>query len=106
MTDMKDFSQFLTETRDRLLGSMNLAPRRSGIVFAAQGIGFFAAGAIIGGGLALLFAPTSGTELRKSLVGFFSRAAKKTVDNVEHQVSAMEAEGGASKPGSRPSHHA
>jgi len=106
MTDVKEISQFLRDTSDRLLDSMNLARRRSGMAGAFQGLGFFAAGAIVGGGLALLFAPSSGAELRRSIAGFFSRTTKKVVDGVEHQVSVMEGEGGASKPGSRSTHHA
>ena len=104
--NMKDLNNFLTAARDKFLGSMNLAPRRPGIFVALQGIGMFTAGAVVGGAFGLLFAPTSGAELRKSLVGFFSKASKKVVDTVEHQVQNMEAEGGASKPGSRASHQA
>ena len=42
MTDVKEISQFLRDTSDRLLDSMNLARRRSGMAGAFQGLGFFA----------------------------------------------------------------
>jgi hypothetical protein len=54
-------------TRDELLQMIGLQTQRSSGESMLTTLGTFAAGALIGAGLALLFAPKSGQELRSEL---------------------------------------
>ncbi|MGO9839276.1 MAG: YtxH domain-containing protein [Polyangiaceae bacterium] len=66
---------------ERLLQRMGLQ-RREGLT---QPVVFFAAGAVFGAGAGLLFAPTSGSELRRNLGTFFSGK----VDEVTSRIKAV-----------------
>ena len=71
LSSMKSFADTLAEnlpTREDLVNAIGLASRRSTTTsdFASV-IGVFGAGLLIGAGLALLFAPKSGEEMRREL---------------------------------------
>jgi ElaB/YqjD/DUF883 family membrane-anchored ribosome-binding protein len=70
---------------DTLLDRMGLQRRRSGIVPVL----WFAAGAIVAGGVVLLLAPESGKSLRKRIAGFLddgNETIATKADGVEHRV--------------------
>lgn len=70
MSSMKNLAETLAEnlpTRDDLVNAIGLASRRSTTSDFASVIGVFGAGLLIGAGLALLFAPKSGEEMRRDL---------------------------------------
>ena len=54
-------------TREDLVNAIGVASRRSTTSDLASVIGVFGAGLLIGAGLALLFAPKTGTEMRREL---------------------------------------
>jgi hypothetical protein len=56
-----------SENINRLLHALGLEPRRSASSYILPALGVFAAGALVGGALGLLFAPKSGRELRSDL---------------------------------------
>jgi hypothetical protein len=60
----------------RALSWLGLTRRRSPL----QGVATFGAGAIVGAGVALLVAPTSGAELRARLLRVLGGASQKTPD--------------------------
>ena len=64
MMDMKDVKEMFPHNIERLLGELGLQKRRSAADYILPAVGVFAAGAIVGGILGLLFAPSSGRELR------------------------------------------
>lgn len=53
---------------------VGLQRSRSRVTRLAQGVGLFGAGVALGGGLALLLAPHSGSEMRRRLSGQAQRA--------------------------------
>ncbi len=70
MTSMNKITDSLIEslpTREDLVNALGLASRRSTTADFASVIGIFGAGLLIGAGLALLFAPKSGEDLRHDL---------------------------------------
>lgn len=78
MTDMSNVSKLadtITQnlpTRDELMNAIGLASRRSTTTDIATVISVFGAGILLGAGLALLFAPKSGEEMRRDLGERFS----------------------------------
>jgi hypothetical protein len=67
---------------DDVLGTVGLARRRS---YALENLGLFTAGALVGAGAALLFAPASGPETRHRLgrkMGELGDAAGQAVNQV------------------------
>lgn len=52
---------------ERLLGEIGLEKRRTAGDYLWPALGVFAAGAVVGGLLGLLFAPSSGRELRSRI---------------------------------------
>ncbi len=62
---------------EHLLGQLGLQKRESAGHYLVPAIGVFAAGAIIGGLLGLLFAPSSGRELR----GQIERKLRPSLDH-------------------------
>lgn len=52
---------------ERLLGELGLEKRRSAGDYLLPALGVFAAGAVVGGLLGLLFAPSSGRDLRAEI---------------------------------------
>ncbi len=59
-------------SREELLNAIGLASRSSTTSDVASAIAIFGAGMLIGAGLALLFAPKSGAEMRRDLGERFS----------------------------------
>lgn len=78
MTDLSNMSKLadtITEnlpTREDLLNAVGLMSRRSTSGELATVISVFGAGILIGAGLALLFAPKTGEEMRRDLGERFS----------------------------------
>ena len=62
--EMKDM---MSHNLERLLGELGLEKRRTTGDFVLPAIGVFAAGAIVGGVIGLLLAPSSGRELRSEI---------------------------------------
>jgi hypothetical protein len=62
---------------DDLLGTVGLARRRS---YALQDAALIGAGAVIGAGVALLFAPTTGVEARAKIGKKFEELGDATTD--------------------------
>jgi hypothetical protein len=62
----------------QMLRWMGLERRRSRAARAAASLGWFGAGVTLGGGIALLLAPSSGPELRRKL-GRQAQRARKAV---------------------------
>jgi hypothetical protein len=70
MMDMTKIADTLVDslpTRESLINAIGLATRRSTTTDFASAIGIFGAGLLVGAGLALLFAPKTGEELRRDL---------------------------------------
>ncbi len=70
MVNMTSLADALTDslpTRDDVIKAIGLATRRSAPVELASVIGVFGAGLLVGAGLALLFAPTTGEQMRRDL---------------------------------------
>ena len=67
MMDMKDVKEMIPNNLDRLLGELGLQKRRSASDYILPAVGVFTAGAIVGGILGLLFAPSSGREMRSRI---------------------------------------
>jgi hypothetical protein len=65
-----------------VLGTVGLSRRRS---YFLENLGLVAAGAIIGAGAAMLFAPTSGRETRQRLSSQASRMGQAALDAVREQ---------------------
>jgi len=61
----KDFARSLPST-DEIIRALGLQSRRSGSDIVPS-VALFGAGLLVGAGLALLFAPTTGRELREEL---------------------------------------
>jgi hypothetical protein len=86
---IKDFSQQLGSKlpeADDLLGWIGLQQQRHANDAAFTMIGAFALGTIVGGALALLFAPKSGHELRHDLGERLDGATQR----IKHQLSPSE----------------
>jgi|HubBroStandDraft_1064217.scaffolds.fasta_scaffold19628_3 hypothetical protein len=79
---------------DRLLQRLGLQ-RRGGVT---QPIAFFAAGAVLGASAALLFAPTSGSELRRNIAGFWSTKVDKVASLVKPVLRSVEKDLGDGEP--------
>ena len=62
-----EMKEMMSHNLERLLGELGLERRRSGSDFLLPALGVFAAGAIVGGVLGLLLAPSSGRELRSEI---------------------------------------
>jgi hypothetical protein len=70
MTSMTKFADTLADslpTREAVINAIGLASRRSTSAELASVISIFGAGLLVGAGLALLFAPKTGEELRRDL---------------------------------------
>lgn len=65
-----------------VLGTVGLSRRRSHFL---ENLGLVAAGAVIGAGAAILFAPSSGSETRRRLSGEASRLSQAAMDAVKEQ---------------------
>lgn len=59
-----NIKEMIPHNMDLLLAELGLEKRRSAGHYVVPGLGIFAAGALVGGLLALLLAPSSGRELR------------------------------------------
>lgn len=59
-----EMKEMMSQNLERLLGELGLEKRRSAGDYLLPALGVFAAGAVVGGLLGLLFAPKSGRELR------------------------------------------
>ncbi len=68
-------------TREDVMNAIGLAARRSTSSDLATVIGVFGAGLLIGAGLALLFAPKSGVDLRRDLGERFSATEETAAGN-------------------------
>jgi hypothetical protein len=79
---------------DRLLQRLGLQ-RRGGVT---QPMAFFAAGAIFGAGAGLLFAPTSGSELRRNIASFWSAKVDKVTSLVKPVLRSVDKDLGESDP--------
>lgn len=70
-----------------VLGTVGLSRRRSHFL---ENLGLVAAGAIVGAGAAILFAPSSGTETRRRLGEEASKLGSAAMDAVkEHKEEAI-----------------
>lgn len=67
---------------DDVLGTVGLSRRRSHFL---ENLGLVAAGAIVGAGAAILFAPSSGTETRRRLGEEASKLGSAAMDAVKEQ---------------------
>ena len=70
MTSMTKIADTLADslpTREAVINAIGLASRRSTSAELASMISIFGAGLLVGAGLALLFAPKTGEELRRDL---------------------------------------
>jgi hypothetical protein len=67
MTNLADTLADSLPTREALINAIGLATRRSATAEIASMMSIFGAGLLVGAGLALLFAPKSGEELRRDL---------------------------------------
>ena len=67
---MRTLSDLRNMDKDDLLGLLGLETQRAPV---EQWLGSFAAGLLIGAGLALLFAPRAGSQLRADLKGRIQR---------------------------------
>jgi hypothetical protein len=70
-----------------LLGWVGLERRRSTSATILPAIGFVTLGAAIGAGIALLVAPSSGTDLRRRLSGHVDKLADQFDNLKNHQRS-------------------
>jgi len=80
-TNMTKLAESLVDnlpTREDVINAIGLASRRSTTTDFASMIGVFGAGLLIGAGLALLFAPKSGEELRRELGERMSSSESET----------------------------
>lgn len=73
--------------RDDGLAWLGLSRRKSPVFTVAVA----GAGVVLGAGIALLFAPMAGSELRSILMGGAKNAAKKVETEVEQQASSVAA---------------
>lgn len=62
-----EMKQMMSDNLERLLGQLGLEKRRTAGDFLLPALGVFAAGALVGGVLGLLFAPSTGRELRSEI---------------------------------------
>lgn len=67
---------------DDVLGTVGLSRRRSHFL---ENLGLVAAGAIVGAGAAILFAPSSGTETRRRIGEEASKLGSAAMDAVKEQ---------------------
>jgi hypothetical protein len=91
MTSMNKITDSLIEslpTREDLVNALGLASRRSTTADFATVIGVFGAGLLIGAGLALLFAPKSGEDLRHDLGERFSSIGEQDDSSATGRVTA------------------
>lgn len=109
---------------DDILAALGLERRRSAFDVLLPALGIFAAGAVLGGGVALLLAPKSGRETRQNLKGKASELthrigesageiAEEVRDAVAHRVeeagiggASRVHENGAERKSADPAHHA
>ena len=68
-----EMKEMMSHNIERLLGELGLEKRRTTGDFLLPAFGIFAAGAIVGGVLGLMFAPSSGRELRSDIEKKLSR---------------------------------
>ena len=66
---------------EQLLNNLGLEHRRGAVDYLLPALGVFAAGALVGGLLGLLFAPQSGRELRSAVQKRFEVARDGVNDN-------------------------
>jgi YtxH-like protein len=67
MTKIADTLADSLPTREAVINAIGLASRRSTSAELASVLSIFGAGLLVGAGLALLFAPKTGEELRRDL---------------------------------------
>jgi hypothetical protein len=73
---------FTNISRDDILAAIGLQTRRSRAAALLPGLGLFAVGAVLGGGLALLLAPRTGAQTRDVLGNGISGLARKVTATV------------------------
>ena len=73
-----EMKEMMSHNLERLLGELGLEKRRSSSEFVLPALGIFAAGAIVGGVLGLMFAPSSGRELRGEIEKKLNRESSQT----------------------------
>ena len=78
----KDFARNLPSTED-IIHALGLQTRRSHGSDILSGVALFGAGLLVGAGLALLFAPSSGRELREEI-------GERAADLRDRAVAAVE----------------
>lgn len=74
---------------DDVLGLMGVERRRSALSQVLPAIGLVAAGAAVGAGAALLFAPSAGKELRTRLSERLDEARDKLTDKLQDVAREM-----------------
>lgn len=77
---------------EQLLADIGLQKRQSAASYVLPVMGVFAAGALVGGLLGLLLAPSSGTELRSDLSKKLRSASKGRSGNTGYGASHDEPE--------------
>jgi gas vesicle protein len=80
---------------DDLLAALGLERRRSAVEVVLPAVSYFAAGALVGAGLSLLFAPKVGKEFRHEL----GHKARELKDQVVHSAERVADEAQAMLPG-------
>jgi YtxH-like protein len=85
------------EVTDRVLEAMGLQVRRSAFGSLASGTGIFLAGCIVGGAVALMFAPKAGLELRSDLEDKLDTVIDKLKNLVGQKVEGEETAEGIRK---------
>jgi len=86
----KDFARSLPSTED-IIRALGLQSRRGNGSDVIPSVALFGAGLLVGAGLALLFAPTSGRELREGL----GERASELRDRASAAVSPAGSESGS-----------
>jgi len=82
----KDFARNLPSA-DELIRALGLHARRSNGGDLVPSVALFGAGLLVGAGLALLFAPSSGRELREELSERAADLRDRATGAVEHTAS-------------------
>ena len=88
----KDFARNLPSAED-LIRALGLQTRRSNGSDIVSSVALFGAGLLVGAGLALLFAPSSGRELREEI-------GERAADLRDRAAAAVEP--ASTEPGGRP----
>jgi hypothetical protein len=72
---------------DDVLAALGLERRRKGWERTLSAVGYVMTGALIGSGVALLFAPKPGREVRKEIGGKMRGARQQTLATAQHLAS-------------------